>query len=317
VTQAAGFVELRAPAKINLWLRVHAKRTDGYHELSTVMMALELSDTLRGRLVDEPGIQLKLSGPAVSPDIPDDDQNLVVRALRAVRDLVQEREGCAPAGMRVELEKFIPSQAGLGGGSSDAATAVRLAERLYGVDAGHAWRRRLLAQLGADCSFFHEMGSSGLARCDGFGERVLPWAGTASNWSVVLLVPELRCPTGRVFQHLHLIPDPEKGDFTETTLRGSLSELRKQLATDLEPAALAAVPELAAWRALLDDGGGKHFRMSGSGSTFFGLFENEESGRESLQHLEQAVRSKSLSLRASFLTQAKAGNQLWDIPDHS
>ena len=190
----------RAPAKVNLWLRVLGRRSDGYHELETAMLALELGDELRGRATASGGVELRVSGPVATPDIPCDERNLVWRVVdqglrrgRALGLLGPD------AGLELELEKHVPSRAGLGGGSSDAAAALRLLERAWEVDLSADWRRETLAAAGADCVFFHDVAGSGAATCRGAGERVSAVAGAPPAWWVLVVTPEAECSTAEVF----------------------------------------------------------------------------------------------------------------------
>ena len=295
----------QAPAKINLWLAIRGRRDDGYHDLATVMMALGFGDELRVRAVDAPGVTLTLQGPAATADIPVDSRNLVVRAAESVRARLRDASGSEPAGLAFSLEKHVPSQAGLGGGSGDAAIALRLAEAALGGDGGDAWRRARLAELGADCVFFHDVGPSAVALCEGIGERVTVYPGSPPAWSVALLVPEARCPTPDVFGALArsarvAVGEPPGPDALEL----SAADLRPQMATDLEPAALAAVPELARWRALLDDRGAGHFRLSGSGSTWFGVFDEPGEAIAEVARLERLAGEAGLGLRLARVASA-------------
>lgn len=292
-----------APAKVNLWLAIRGRREDGYHDLATVMLALALGDELRVERVETPGVTLELAGPLASADIPIDGRNLVVRAAERVRARLREASGAEPAGLAFTLEKHVPSQAGLGGGSGDAATALRLAESALGVDGGDAWRRQRLAELGADCVFFHDVGPSALALCEGIGERVTAYPGAPPAWSVALLVPETRCPTSDVFQALPAAERVTAGEPPGPEVaRLAALELRERLATDLEPAALAAVPELGRWRALLDAHGAAHFRLSGSGSAWFGLFDEAAEAGAELARLRTLAEGAGLGLRLAQVT---------------
>lgn len=294
-----------APAKLNLWLAIRGRRDDGYHELATLMLALELADELEATATPEPGVGVEVTGPAASPDVPLDGRNLAVRAAEAVRADLAALRGEPSPGLRLRLEKRVPSQAGLGGGSSDAAAALDLACRALDHDPGPDWRRRTLAGLGSDCVFFHEVGPSALARCEGRGERVTALHGEPPRWSLALLVPELRSPTAAVFAALSGVPRVAVGEVPGPELaRMRASEARAHLATDLEPAALAAVPGLAAWRALLDEEGAAHFRLSGSGSAWFGLFDEPSVAQEETTRLRECAGRAGLALRLATVTRA-------------
>src|SRR5687767_2605032 len=114
-------VIVRAPAKVNLSLQVLGRRSDGYHDLDTVLMALELADVLTLQVSEGPHDSLAVLGPAAA-GVPGDESNLALQAVRRLRALASERGRPAPA-LQLTLEKRIPAQAGLAGGSADAAAA--------------------------------------------------------------------------------------------------------------------------------------------------------------------------------------------------
>jgi 4-diphosphocytidyl-2-C-methyl-D-erythritol kinase len=165
---------IRAPAKLNLFLDVLGRRGDGFHDLETLMVPVRLADQVsmtRTRSAAESGeicLDVRTCWPIPSPDplpvVPSGADNLVVKSLK----LFQERSGTA-FGARVELVKRIPMAAGLGGGSSDAAAALRLANRVWQVNWDDDRLSELAAELGSDIPFFL---SHGAAICRGRGERV-------------------------------------------------------------------------------------------------------------------------------------------------
>ncbi len=213
---------LRAPAKLTLSLRVTGVRQDGLHLIDAEMVTLDLHDTLQ--------ITEGLSGLQViggSDDIPTGPQNLIHQALQLV--------GRQAA---VTVTKRIPSQAGLGGGSSDAAAILRWA----GFDDLDA-----AAGLGADVAFCTV---GGRARVTGWGERVSPLP--YIDRSITLVTPPIPCPTGPVYRAWDELGGPT----------GSAGN-------DLEPAALHIAPELARWRDELGGSTGEVPRLAGSGSTWF------------------------------------------------
>jgi 4-diphosphocytidyl-2-C-methyl-D-erythritol kinase len=212
---------LWAPAKLTLSLRVTGVRGDGYHLLDAVMTTVDLADRLE--LADGDGVEVLGGG----PDVAAGGDNLVSRAL-----------ALAGRRARVRLHKAIPSQAGLGGGSADAAAVLRWA----GVDdLGRA------VALGADVAFCLV---GGRARVTGIGEVVDPLPFVAETYT--LLTPPVRCPTPLVYRAWDELGGP-RGD----------------AGNDLEPAALAVAPELARWRHELAAATGLRPRLAGSGSTWF------------------------------------------------
>ncbi|HEX4866022.1 MAG TPA: 4-(cytidine 5'-diphospho)-2-C-methyl-D-erythritol kinase [Acidimicrobiales bacterium] len=212
---------LIAPAKLTLSLRMTGLRDDGYHLIDAEMVTLDLHDTLE--LAEGDGLEI-VGG---APDVPVDDDNLVRRALRT-----------AGRTAHVRLEKRIPSGAGLGGGSSDAAAILRWAG-VTDLD--------LAARIGADVAFCLV---GGRARVTGIGEVVEPLP--FEPRTVTLLTPPLHCSTPAVYRAWDELGGP--------TAEGP---------NDLEPAALVVQPELARWRDELGDATGQTPILAGSGSSWF------------------------------------------------
>lgn len=210
-----------APAKLTRTLRVVGVRDDGYHLLEAEMVTLDLADTL----TFSPGDGLEVVG--AGADVPADGSNLVAKALRAV-----DRTA------RVVVEKRIPSGAGLGGGSADAAAVLRWAG-CTDVD--------VAVRLGADVPFCVQ---GGRARVTGIGEHLEPLPFVELTYT--LLTPPVHCSTPAVFKAWDGLGGP--------TAEGL---------NDLEPAALVVAPELARWRDLLGDATGQTPTLAGSGSTWF------------------------------------------------
>jgi 4-diphosphocytidyl-2-C-methyl-D-erythritol kinase len=210
-----------APAKLTCSLRVTGVRADGYHLIDAEMVSLDLADTLTFAAGD--GLELHGAG----ADVPDDDENLVRAALRAVGRRAH-----------VRLDKRIPSGAGLGGGSADAAAVLRWAG-VTDLD--------VAVRLGADVPFCLV---GGRARVTGVGEAVAPLPFVARTFT--LLTPPVHCSTSSVYAAWDDLGGP-----------------RAEGPNDLEPAALRVAPELARWRDRLGDLTGRTPVLAGSGSTWF------------------------------------------------
>ena len=299
-----------APAKVNLFLEVHGRRGDGYHELITLMAALQLSDEVEVRPHSEAGITLAVTGPGATADVPRDASNLVWRAAAAALERRARLEPTGPGvGVELSLHKRIPSRAGLGGGSSDAAAAIVASERALALPPDPEWRRRTLARLGADCVFFHDVGRSGLALCEGIGERVTPRGDSPPEWVVLCLTPEVHCPTAEVFAALgeRFAPPTAASRWGDDPARLSAAEARRLIATDLEEAALTAVPELRRWRELLDEQGGAHLRLSGSGSSFFALYDDPREAAAELDRFLAETARRGQKTRFHQLTRTRSG----------
>jgi 4-diphosphocytidyl-2-C-methyl-D-erythritol kinase len=180
-------ITIKAPAKVNWFLEVLHKRPDGYHEIETVMQAIDLFDEIS--VQDQPG-RLELT---CNINLGDPRDNLVFRAA----DLLRKTH--APArGASIDLKKVIPHGAGLGGGSSDAANALVALNQLWNLNLHNSVLRQLVSQVGSDCAFFVD---GGTALCTGRGENVAQLPDIAGI-DLVILYPNEVCPTGPVYSDL-------------------------------------------------------------------------------------------------------------------
>ncbi len=304
------WIHLEAPAKLNTTLSVGARRADGYHPVDTRLVALDWVDWLAVRARPQAGIRLEVRGPAAGADVPRDARNLAWRAAATVFGLaraaaepgVAKADGSAldqtPRGLEMVLDKELPSQAGLGGGSSDAAAAWRGAALALGHDPGRKQTGRLLAEQGSDTAFFALARATGHGRCTGRGERVDVLPAVSARWCFALFTPAAGASTAEVYGRF-VAKEAEPRECPDPLAAADLGEARARLVNDLESAALAAVASLAAWRALLDGLGFHHWRLSGSGSSFFGLEQDPEVARESLDRVLAAARERGLVWRAA------------------
>jgi len=259
---------LRASAKVNLVLEVLGKRPDGYHELSTVMQAVDLFD----RLTVEAAATITLE--TSEPALPTDDRNLVVRAAR----LLQEAAGIE-AGARIVLDKRIPLAAGLGGGSSDAAATLLGLNRLWGL----RWRRERLVELavklGMDVPFFLGRGRA-LGTSRGEVLSALPGIG---GYALVLVNPGVGLSTQEVYGR---VPPGWRAESDGT--RRMLDALKKRnvvrvagaLTNHLEHWVEPAMPVIGRMKAALLAAGALGAAMSGSGPTVFGLARSLDQARQ-------------------------------------
>lgn len=262
-----------APAKVNLFLRILRRREDGYHELASLFQALELGDTLRvWKLADDVPSTMDLvwddgaDADAKRPDVPTDASNLVLRAF----ELFAKRTR-SPMRVHVELTKRIPVQAGMGGGSADAAAALFAANRLAGYPASMRELREWGAELGSDISFFF---STGTAYCTGRGEKIESLPPLAPGREITVLKPVEGLSTAVVYRTLDLASlSPLDPDRLLAAMRASPAGLLDpaNFVNDLEPPALAAVPRLAQIQSALRAKGWRVVMMSGSGTSIFCL----------------------------------------------
>ncbi|OYT73664.1 MAG: 4-(cytidine 5'-diphospho)-2-C-methyl-D-erythritol kinase [Chloracidobacterium sp. CP2_5A] len=256
-------------AKINLSLEVIGRRPDGYHELRTVFQTVELHDLLTIEVADAPSVTLTCDDPALSCA----DDNLVARAARSLQAAAGVTQGA-----RIHLQKRIPMQAGLGGGSSDAAVTLLALRRLWKADIPDAELREMAARLGADVPFFLFGGTAlGLGR----GDLIFPLP-DASLPVVVVVSPGQSVPTGLVFRSLN-------AQLTEATDIHTLTACPPNGAdwtaagNDLEAVVFRAFPAAREARDKLLALGASLARMSGSGSAVFGLFEEGAAGEMARQ----------------------------------
>ena len=258
---------LEAPAKVNLFLAVGGKRPDGYHEVLTLIQAVELCDLIMVELSSSTKIELEVEG-----DIPRDEGNLCLRAAR----VFQERIG-RELGARIGLRKRIPVGAGLGGGSSDAAAVLLGLNLLLGEPLEREALEGAAAELGSDVPFFLQ---GGTAVAEGRGERVRRLPPAEEIW-VLLLNPGFALSTAdvyREFDRLNPSPPPPPGVLPQGLVRGlergDLEEVGAHIRNDLVEAVLRLAPGLGSLlERLVREGPGG---MSGSGPTLFLLSRDEE-----------------------------------------
>lgn len=249
---------IACPAKVNLTLEVLDRRPDGYHALRSVMVPLELADALRV----EPASQFvfKCSDPGLVGD-----ENLAVRAARALDPVPS---------VALSLEKTIPVQAGLGGGSSDAAGVLRAAMAgAFGQTYAADWLQ-LARSLGSDVPFF--LADSG-ALVEGTGERVTA-VGALPPWHLLVVKPPVAVSTMAAFAQLDAIPRPSRARNTSISLavlsalqRGDFEEVERSLSNDFHDVIAAGYPEVAHALDGLRAAGARNALLSGSGSAVFTL----------------------------------------------
>lgn len=239
-------------AKINLALHLRRRRADGYHDLESIFAFTQFGDTLTGEAAD--ALTLSLDGPtAAAADVGDD--NLVLRAARALATAAN-----VTTGARLHLTKNIPVAAGLGGGSADAAAALRLLNRLWQLDWPVERLAELAAPLGADVPVcVHSRALLGAGK----GDALSPWPHDPAGTAVLLVNPRVAVPTGPVFAGW------DRQDRGGIAPDAPLSALRN----DMTAAAVALQPVIAeVLAALTAQGEATLVRMSGSGATCLALY---------------------------------------------
>ncbi|MHC4180590.1 MAG: 4-(cytidine 5'-diphospho)-2-C-methyl-D-erythritol kinase [Planctomycetota bacterium] len=277
---------VQAPAKLNLFFEVLAKREDGYHEIETLMCPVGLYDTLSFR--ERPRGQLELScqrvngasGPA-DPEgeaLPEGRKNLVLRAV----ELLRQQAG-VDSGATLRLVKRIPIAAGLGGGSSDAAAALVAANRGWGLGRSPDQLARISAQLGSDVPFFL---GGGPAICRGRGERVEPVARLAALHFVVVYPPE-GLSTAAVYAACRPATRPQAlAPLLEALSRGDIFQTGRLLFNRLQPAAEKLSPWIKRLQRRFADEDILGHGMSGSGTSYFGLCRHARHARRVARRLQ-------------------------------
>jgi 4-diphosphocytidyl-2-C-methyl-D-erythritol kinase len=272
----------RAYAKVNLDLRVLGTRPDGYHELRTVFQSIALHDTLlctnrRGDFT----VKCRTAG------VPLDESNLVWRAASALWTATG-REG-KPRDVTIAIKKQIPLQAGLGGGSANAAAALQALARLWG-GAPLSVLRDVAGGIGADVPYFLSGGTAlGLGR----GEEIYPLVDLPTHWVVIVQPPygvstaeayawydEDRAAGLREPRELQILPVP-------------WPTRAAQMINDLEPPVMRRHPDIGTVKTVLREAGAVAAAMSGSGSAVFGLFRSQAAARRALKPLRPLSRSGS------------------------
>ncbi|MCL4821164.1 MAG: 4-(cytidine 5'-diphospho)-2-C-methyl-D-erythritol kinase [Vicinamibacteria bacterium] len=274
-------VTVPAFAKVNLGLEVLGLREDGHHELRTVFQSVALHDDVALAVGPGEGIALRCDAPGV----PADERNLAWRAAASLLHFVGVRRR-----VRIELTKRIPAAGGLGGGSSNAAAVLLGLDHLLGTGLGTAGLAPLARRLGADVPYFLFGGTAlGVAR----GEEVYPLLRQVDAW-LALCFPPVGAGTAAVFRRLDTGLTPREN--APTIFRFVSSDLTagacRLLVNDLESAALEEVPELKAQiariRGVLRSRGAWGTLLSGSGSTYYGVFGTAAAAREAARDLGRA-----------------------------
>ena len=258
---------LEAPAKVNLGLRIVGRRADGYHELESLFVPVDLADTiaLRVESAGAASVSLVLAGDA--PGAPPGDDNLVVRAARAFL-----ARGGVAARVAIHLTKRTPVAAGLGGGSSDAGAVLRGLASAFPAAVSHGALEEIAFALGADVPFFLDPRPAWVT---GIGERREPVNGMPSlplvlaNPGEALSTPRCSARSTRSRPGADRSPGPPGALARELAEDGTLAA---RLRNDLEEPAVRLCPPIARLRERLRDAGARAVGMSGSGATVFGVF---------------------------------------------
>ena len=252
-------------AKINLGLNIVERRPDGYHNIVTVFFPIPLTDVLE--IVPVAGDETTLTCYGNPVDCPP-EKNLVMRAYR----MMQERYDLPP--VAIHLYKHIPDGAGLGGGSSDAAHALMMLNKMYDLQLSDDELAAMAVTLGADCAFFiynRPMLATGI------GDVMSPVEVDLKGKTLLLVKPPVGVDTRTAYSRV--VPAPATLNLAHTIAQ-PVEGWDGLLVNDFEPSVFAVLPQLWLIKARLLDAGAQYAAMSGSGSTIFGIFNSDKLAEE-------------------------------------
>lgn len=294
---------VRSHAKVNLTLGVLGVRPDGYHDIESVMQSISLHDRVTLSVGGEPGIRIECD----VPGIPTDERNL---AHKAAALLLKNRE--IDAGLDIRIEKRIPAQAGLGGGSSNAAAVLMGLAGLLEMSIGQAELCDLASAVGSDVPFFIV---GGIALVGGRGEEVQPLPDIPAQW-LVILKPSFGVSTPWAYRRLDEIRGAVSERSTATVRMtkciqaGDRGAIQGLLSNDLELPAIEQHPEIGELKHALLDAGAVGALMCGSGSAVFGLFSSEQAARGAAD----LFASPELQVFVGKTTARRDAADIWIVP---
>ena len=267
-------MKILSPAKINLFLHVTGKRSDGYHDFVSLMCCVDLYDTVSLKL----GTGRKISVICPDANVPEDETNLAYRAAFLFLKTLKRNEG-----VEISIEKQIPVAAGLGGGSSNAAAVFSGLNRYY----GHPFSRDQLISMGhaigADVPFFIY---NKPAIASGIGDKLQPYKGLL-KFKALLVYPGFGISTAEVYKNLNLGLTKCKKNLRQFLLSYHAFDVGYHLCNDLESAVESKYPEIFVAKEALLSHGAEGALMSGSGSTVFGLFSEEDKALSAKHAIDQ------------------------------
>lgn len=280
-------LELKAYAKINLGLDVVGKMDNGYHEVRMIMQSVNLHDRLKLTVTEAPEIRLTSN----RRFLPVNENNLVWKAV----DLVRREYGIS-SGIRAELTKRIPVAAGMAGGSTDAAAAIKGMDRLFGLKMSRERMAELGVRLGADVPYCL-MGGTALA--EGIGEK-LTRIGRLPHCNILIVKPQVSISTPAVYKALDELTEythPDIDALKAAIERRDLKGMCALMGNVLERVTCAGHPEIVTIAEKMKQGGAINAMMSGSGPTVFGIFEDRKAAEQAFRAFKRGPYAT-----ATFLT---------------
>jgi len=270
-------LSLPAFAKINLGLRVGSRRADGYHEIGTIFQTISLHDTIEMNATEDPHIVLACDDRSLSTS----DDNLVMRAVKSLQERFAPQQG-----VRIRLQKRIPMQAGLGGGSSDAATTLMGLARLWDLPASRHELAAIGKELGADVTFFL---FGGTAHASGVGDRVEVYNDAPKKF-LLIVKPNANISTAEAYRALdqRFLTSPNSNPILSTSQPAADSDEINlaNLTNDFEAVVFDLEPEIRRAKSALLKAGASAALLAGSGSAMVGIFASEDAQRRAIQAIE-------------------------------
>ena len=266
-------MKILSPAKINLFLHVTGKRPDGYHDLITLMCCIGLYDTVK---IDF-GLK-EISVTCSDPKVPEDETNLAFKAARLFYKTLNK-----PEGVYISIEKNIPVGAGLGGGSSNAASVLLALNRYYGFPFSQDELIAMGLSIGADVPFFIYRKP---ALVSGIGENLKPYE-RISKFYILLIYPGFSVSTAEVYNNLNLGLTKCQKEFKNQSFMEHNFDGARHLCNDLETVVESRYPDISLAKKALMSQGAIGALMSGSGPTVFGIFSAADKAQRAKQFLSQ------------------------------
>ena len=277
-------LHLESTAKVNLRLEILKKREDGYHELRTILQKINLHDLVHFSLKKERGISIKTN----HPNLPVGKRNLVYQAVQSIL-----KKSDYKGGVLIEIEKRIPLGAGLGGGSSNAATTLKAMNQLLKINLPQKELMAMGLEIGADVPFFF---LEGAAIASGIGER-LKKIELPGLW-FVLIYPNFEVSTRWAYQNFILTK--RRFHFNLHGLLRTPKEISNLLWNDLEEVVSRECPQIGVMKKMLYSAGALGALMTGSGPTVFGVFSEEGGASEAYKKVKKMVRGRGWSVLNAY-----------------
>lgn len=275
--------QIKACAKINLGLDVIGKLPSGYHEVRMVMQTVGIYDVLT--------LEKAKSGIVITTDseeLPTDENNLVYKAAKLMKEKYNIQEG-----VRIHLQKSIPISAGMAGGSTDAAAAMKGISRLFGLEASMEELFDIGVTIGADVPYC-VIGGTALA--EGIGEKLTPLE-MAPECYVLVAKPDISVSTKYVYEHLNIskiVKHPDIDGMVEAISMGSLQGVLDRMENVLETVTIPTYPVINDIKRRMKELGAVNSLMSGSGPTVFGIFLEESTAQAAMEQLRQEKLAKQI-----------------------